>query len=85
MIRVWRTAEKREVKAFLPTCKAAEFASLSYYQHSHQRCAAETGIEGTPTPQKLPWVPLWFSSCPSANHITPICLSFPLFNRLSVW
>lgn len=83
MIRVWRTAEKREFKVFLPTCKAAEFASLVCCQHSHQRRAAETGIKGTLSAQKLPCVPLWFPSCPSANHVTPICLSFSCFNRLS--
>lgn len=72
-----KISEKREVKAFLPTRKAAKFASLAYCQRSHQRHVAETGIERTLRPQKPPGVPLWFPSCLSANHVILICLSFP--------
>lgn len=85
VIREWRSVEKRGVKAFLPTGKAAEFTSLADCRHWHQKRATGTGTERTPSPQKLPCVPSWFPSCPSADPITSFCLSFPLLHRLSAW
>jgi len=71
-----------EARALLPTCEAAEFASLAYCQHLHQRRAAEAGIEGTPSSQKLLCVPVWFPSCSSADQFTPFASVSPFLTDI---